>query len=61
MTADNKHTMVVNYDRMPKTLQERIGTSSWTVAGEGPGLQLNQVHHGDARQLLPLIVPNSVA
>lgn len=61
MTADNEHTMVVNYDRMPKPLQERLETSSHALAAKGPRLQLNQVHHGDARQLLPLIAPNSVA
>ncbi|MEK6285546.1 MAG: site-specific DNA-methyltransferase [Acidobacteriota bacterium] len=61
MAADNKQTMVVNYDRMPKPLQERLGTSSRALAAKGPHLQLNQVHHGDARQLLPLIEPDSVA
>jgi DNA modification methylase len=53
--------MVVNYDRLPKPLQERLGTSPQIELLKGPGLQVNQVHHGDARQLLPHITPNSIA
>ena len=59
--ADEAEDMVVNYDRMPKPLQERLQASSPNTLVKGSYLQLNRVHHGDARQLLRLVAPNSVA
>jgi DNA modification methylase len=59
--ADQTHDMVVNYDRMPKSLRESLGPSCQIARVKETHLPINQVHHGDARQLLPRIAPDSVA
>ena len=49
-------------NRMPKDLQEQlrfIGETDPPASGES--LTANSIHHGDARELIPQIAPNSVA
>jgi len=59
--VDKTHDMVVNYKRMPKPLQEKLGVSTQIELVKGSPLRVNEIHHGDARQLIPSIEPNSVA
>lgn len=51
-----------NLDRLPKDLQNQFRELYDTdTTNQRPGLPLNAVHQGDCRQLLPRILPNSVA
>ncbi len=48
-------------DRLPPRVRTVIASSYRGAAGNGKWLEVGQVHHGDARELLPRIQPNSVA
>ncbi len=48
-------------DRLPKELQTAFGDLYTNGHLHQDYLQLNQIHHGDARELLPRIEPNSIA
>lgn len=49
------------YERLPKHLQEKLAPIFEKSSEAQSGLVLDTVHHGDARDLLPQIMPNSVA
>lgn len=48
-------------ERLPKDLQDIFRELYSNGSQQKNYLQLNEIHHGDARILLPLIEPNSVA
>ncbi|MEJ5197913.1 MAG: site-specific DNA-methyltransferase [Anaerolineae bacterium] len=48
-------------ERLPKDLQERFRSLYQSSAEEGEYLAVNEIHQGDARDLLPRIRPNSIA
>lgn len=50
-----------NHDRLPKHLQEKIGSPSQPVEACNEFLQPDEVYQGDARILLSRIAPNSTA
>ena len=51
----------VNLDRLPKHLQERLRPVFCSPKAQSACLQVDLVHEGDARELLPQIEPNSIA
>lgn len=48
-------------DRLPKNLQSTFRELYSSANGYETYLQTNEIHHGDARTLLPEIEPNSIA
>jgi len=52
---------VVNLDRMPPDVRDRLQESYEPAEGNGDWLEPNTIHCGDARSLIPRIGPNSVA
>src|SRR5436305_8853721 len=50
-----------SFHRMPKELQRQLGPVLVAAPGFADWLQVNAVHQGDARALLPQIEPNRVA
>jgi DNA modification methylase len=50
-----------NHYRLPVHLQQRLAPRPTVTAPIENYLSLNQIHHGDARKLLPRITPDSVA
>lgn len=49
-------------DRLPKDLQGKFSELYSNSKGDGAVryLSVNEIHHGDARQLLPQVAPNSI-
>jgi site-specific DNA-methyltransferase (adenine-specific) len=50
-----------SFDRLPKGLQESLRSIYEAGDAAGAPLEENAIHHGDARELLKRIKPNSVA
>lgn len=48
-------------ERLPKNLQETFHALYSNGTGHETYLRVNEIHHGDARELLPKIEPNSIA
>lgn len=48
-------------ERLPKDLQTTFRAMYENASPKDSGLQTNQIYQGDSRQLLPQIVPNSIA
>ena len=48
-------------DRLPKDLQDTFHELYSNENGHKTYLRFNEIHHGDARELLPQIEPNSIA
>ena len=57
-----RHCEDVNINRLPKEVKRILGiiySSSEKVSGKY--IEFNKVYHGDARNILPQILPNSIA
>jgi site-specific DNA-methyltransferase (adenine-specific) len=61
MSKTNGTANIPNIERMPSHLQERMSQLYHSSDATGNFLEPNQVYHGDARDLLPQIAPNSIA
>lgn len=61
MNSTNGIKTTFNIDRMPLHLQSRMAELYEADAEIDNALCSNQIHHGDARLLLPRITPNSIA
>lgn len=62
MPSDNNLTGI-NFSRLPKNLQKELKEIYYTKNNddEGSYLQPNQIYHGDAREFLKKIKPNSIS
>lgn len=62
--GDNKtleRSAGVVLDRLSPEVRAAISRSSKDLSGNGKWLEVGRVHEGDARELLPIIEPNSIA
>lgn len=50
-----------SFNRLPKHLQDAFTRSAMPRANNAKALAVDVVHQGDARQLLPMIAPDSIA
>ena len=60
MPQEHRHRSRVTLNRLPRRLQETFARQQ-IIAYRPDPLKIDEIHHGDARDLLPRIAPDSIA